>query len=242
MWGALADRGLRVLNTAAPGSNLVAAQRLRLLPGKGKQLGDACLIAGGQTVVATVFSVKAATGSPAAGGAIVEFSARTGRIVRTLRTQPHGGNLNVVAVDPSVSAQHFLAATPGFGRFDNGKFTSLPPPSPDKLAVAWQPGVAQPAAGAGTSPAAASWAAIRPGTSGDQRTKAKPGARRVRSAGSLRPHPGEIPRQPARGRRRGNIPGTSQANGPDETGDSETADPAATEGESGDRYGGTRPR
>jgi len=119
------DRGLYVLNTTAPGSNLMAARRLF----RGTGLGlDAYLTAPGRTVIADMDAGPPSPGAPLNDGypSIVEYSARTGHLIRTLYGPPRTATpagYGVVSADPS--GKYLLVAAPHFGRLVNGKFTRL---------------------------------------------------------------------------------------------------------------------
>lgn len=128
LWNAHAgvpDRGLYLLNTAAPGSNLMAARRL--IRGAGVGL-DAYLTANGQAVIADMAAPDRMPGAPLnySYPSIVEYSARTGHLIRTLYGPPHAptaAGYSVVSVDPS--GKYLLVSAPHFGRLINGKFTPL---------------------------------------------------------------------------------------------------------------------
>lgn len=119
------NRGLYILRTTAPGSNLMAARRL--FKGTGEGL-DAYLTAAGQTVIADM-DAPDRTGASLTDGypSIVEYSARTGHLIRTLYGPPRRAtpaDYGVVSVDPTGK---YLLVTIGrrFGRLVNGKFTRL---------------------------------------------------------------------------------------------------------------------
>lgn len=118
------DAGLYVLKTTAPGSNLMAARR----PFRGIGTGlDAYLTATGQTVIADMDTPDPTPGALHDGyPSIVELSARTGLLIRTLYGPPRiatPAGYGVVSVDPS--GKYLLVTTPNFGRLVNGKFTRL---------------------------------------------------------------------------------------------------------------------
>ena len=119
------DRGFYVLHATAPGSNLMAARRLF----RGTGLGlDAYLTAPGQTVIADMDAGPPPPGASLRDGypSIVEYSARTGHLIRTLYGPPRiatPAGYGVVSVDPS--GKYLLVAAPHFGRLVNGKFTRL---------------------------------------------------------------------------------------------------------------------
>jgi hypothetical protein len=126
MWnqdeGTAPDRGLYILHTNAPGSNLMAARRL--FEGTGI---DAYLTNPGRTIIADM-DAPDPTGATLNDGypSIVEYSARTGHPLRTLigpppKATPAG--YSVVSVDPS--GNYLLVTAPHFGRLVHGKFTRL---------------------------------------------------------------------------------------------------------------------
>jgi hypothetical protein len=118
------DSGMYVLNTTAPGSNFMVARRLfRGIGGL-----DAYLTATGQTVIADMDAPDRTPGVTLEDGypSIVELSARTGHLIRTLYGPPRiatPADYGVVSVDPS--GKYLLVTTPHFGRLVNGKFTRL---------------------------------------------------------------------------------------------------------------------
>ena len=118
------DRGLYLLNTAAPGGDLMAARRL--FRGVGEGL-DAYLTADGQTVIAGM-DAPDPTGKTLVDGypSIVEYSVRTGHVIRTLYGPPRKATpagYGVVSSDPS--GKYLLVMAPHFGRLIDGKFTRL---------------------------------------------------------------------------------------------------------------------
>jgi len=118
------DRGLYILNTTAPGSNLMAARRF--FRGTGEGL-DGYLTIPGQTVIADMDPLDP-TGPTLNDGypSIVEYSARTGHLIRTLYGPPRQATpagYGVVSVDPT--GNYLLVTVPHFGRLVNGKFTRL---------------------------------------------------------------------------------------------------------------------
>ena len=118
------DRGFYLLHAAAPGHDLLAARRL--FKGVGAGL-DGYLTSNGRLVITEMFASDP-TGDSLTDGfpSIVEYSARTGHLVRTLygpprRATPAG--YDVAATDPS--GKYLLVTIRSFGRFVNGKFTRL---------------------------------------------------------------------------------------------------------------------
>jgi hypothetical protein len=131
------DRGLYVLDTATPDSNLMAARRL--FRGIGDGL-DAYLTNSGQTVIADMDASDHTPGAPMNDGypSIVEYSAQTGQVIRTLWGPPRKATpagCSVVSIDPS--GKYLLVITRHFGRLVNGKFTRLPLRAGTEPIAAW---------------------------------------------------------------------------------------------------------
>jgi hypothetical protein len=121
--------GLRLLDTATAGNDLMAASR-PILPGA-IRLGDiygAQIVPGGRTVIAVVEG----SGSKS----IVELAAGTGRVVRRLYGPVPAKRLPCGPAGPSPSAHHVLALCPHLVRIDNGRVTRLPV-SGFSLNIAW---------------------------------------------------------------------------------------------------------
>jgi hypothetical protein len=128
------DEGIRLLDTAAPGTSVLASRLV--IPAYGSiGLVDQPLISGDGSML---FGTVGATVPGAPTIAVMELSASTGQPLRTLlrvpaasargRPEPYCG---VLAAD--ASGQHVLLACGGrIGRSDNGRFTPLhwvyPPP------------------------------------------------------------------------------------------------------------------
>jgi hypothetical protein len=127
---------VRLLDTAAPGGNILAA---KVLAEDGHALGSiqtALLAPDGRSILVTTF--RNVPGGPGQGTAIVklaQLSVPGGRVARVYRTRsvPYHGSLQEITADVSCGAwavsaqgQHALASCPGFGRLDGGTFTPLP--------------------------------------------------------------------------------------------------------------------
>lgn len=133
--------GVRRLDAAAAGGNL-AAVPLIAFPAPVTDLESAMLTPGGGQVVTS--SCRA--GHHTATVRVAELSATDGRLVRVLRTQTARFPNDADAHDAVFSqcqvlsvagdGDHLLVQAFGFGRVDNGVFTSLPGTTPHVLPVA----------------------------------------------------------------------------------------------------------
>jgi len=126
--------GLWLLDTAAPGSDLLSGRRLVPASVGNDEVESAVLAPDGTKVIASVsydgiINVRRGT----VVGGIVELSARTGRPQRTLLAEraAHSrdagwyiGACDLVSAD--ATGQHLLVNCNRFGRLDHGRFTSLP--------------------------------------------------------------------------------------------------------------------
>jgi hypothetical protein len=139
--------GIRQLDTAVPGGNLLDS---RLIPGvAGRSIQSALVAPDGRDVIAsTCLDVKGpGDRSGTVTGQIVELSVLDGRLIRVLRTQtaryhaiggenPLDASCSVLSLDPT--GAHVLAVCFQLGRIDNGVFTALPgAPVPGRVAAAW---------------------------------------------------------------------------------------------------------
>jgi hypothetical protein len=136
--------GVRQLDIGAPGASLPAA-RLVAFPASVPDLESAMLAPGGGQVITS--SCRA--GHHSATVRVAELSATDGRLVRVLRTQTARYPNDADAQDAVISTcqvlsvadegDHLLVQAFGFGRIDNGVFTSLPGTTPRVLPVsaAW---------------------------------------------------------------------------------------------------------
>jgi hypothetical protein len=139
--------GIRELDTAAPGSDLLDS---RLIPGvSGPSITSALITADGRHVVASACPAHQGPGdrSGTVTAQIVELSLPAGRLIRVLRTQtaryhvfagenPLEAGCSVLAIDPT--GTHVLTVSFQLGRLDNGVFTALPGAGvPEAVAAAW---------------------------------------------------------------------------------------------------------
>jgi hypothetical protein len=144
--GAAVITGVRELDTAAPGSNLLAS-RLTGFPTATENLQSAVITSDGHDIVAS--SCRGGDHDTAVAR-IVELSAADGQLVRVLRTQTTrfanatdeqdalDESCAVLSVD--ATGQHALVQAFSFGRIDNGVFTALPGAPPSSVlfaAAAW---------------------------------------------------------------------------------------------------------
>ena len=147
--GAAVIVGVRELDAASPGGNLLAARLIpfgTVTPG----LGSAMIASGGREIVAAACHDTAPPGhQPGSVTAkIIELSAADGRLLRVLRAQTArytglggqdrlDGACAVLSVDPT--GNHVLVQDFAFGRIDHGVFTSLPGATPGVtfVAAAW---------------------------------------------------------------------------------------------------------
>jgi hypothetical protein len=141
--------GLWLLNTTAPGSNLMSGRRILPALVGSDAVQSAVLTADGSTVIASVSynGVDHVSRGTVVGG-LVELSARTGRPLRTLLAQdaPYSADpgdpgwyitsCGLVAAD--ATGRHLLVSCDSFGRLDHGRFTALPGvASQSAIAAAW---------------------------------------------------------------------------------------------------------
>ena len=142
--------GLWVLDTTAPGSNLMSGRRVIPAFTGGDDVQSAVLTPDGSAVIASV--IYDGTGHVGRGtvvGGIAELSAQTGRPLRTLLAEHapysagpkgHAGwyiaTCTLAAAD--VTGSHLLVSCDSFGRLDHGRFTALPGSAPQTaIAAAW---------------------------------------------------------------------------------------------------------
>jgi hypothetical protein len=141
--------GLWLLNTTAPGSNLMSGRRMLPALVGSDDVQSAVLTPDGNTVIASVTydGVYHVSRGTVVGG-LVELSARTGRPLRTLLAQRAAYSADpgdpgwyitspgLVAAD--ATANHLLVSGDRFGRLDHGRFTALPGVAPQSaIAAAW---------------------------------------------------------------------------------------------------------
>ena len=141
--------GLWLLDTTAPGDNLMAGRRILPAHVQSDTVQSAMLTPDGRTVIASVVydGVDNVTRGTVVGG-LVELSARTGRPMRTLLAEraAHSadpGNPGWYIVPPvlvaaDATSNHLLVSSDRFGRLDHGRFTALPGVAPQSaIAAAW---------------------------------------------------------------------------------------------------------
>ena len=141
--------GLWVLDTTAPGSNLMSGRRIVPEFVGGDAVQSAVLTPDGSTVIASVtYDGTGHVGRGTVVGGIAELSARTGRPLRTLLAEraaysadPGHPGWYITACDlPAADAtgNHLLVSCNSFGRLDHGRFTALPGATPHTaIAAAW---------------------------------------------------------------------------------------------------------
>jgi hypothetical protein len=140
--------GLWVLDTAAPGHDLLSGHRVVPLVAGGDTIDYAQLTTAGTVIAAVSYNGIAHVGRGTVVGGIVELSARTGRPLRTLLAehaaysadpgQPgwYIGSCLLAAADRT--GTHLLVSCDRFGRLDRGRFTALPGAAPQSaVAAAW---------------------------------------------------------------------------------------------------------
>jgi hypothetical protein len=141
--------GLWVLDTTAPGGNLMSGRRIVPEFTGGDDVQSAVLTPDGSTVIASV--IYDGTGHVGRGtvvGGIAELSAQTGHPLRTLLAERAAysadpghpgwyiGACDLAAADATGS--HLLVSCDSFGRLDHGRFTALPGSAPQTaIAAAW---------------------------------------------------------------------------------------------------------
>lgn len=141
--------GLRVLDTTAPGSDLMSSRLILPTTAGGNIVDSAVLSSDGTTIDAAVsYGGVSHLGRKTVVGGIVEISARTGHSIRTLLTEhaahssdPHNpgwyiGQCQLFSAD--ATGNHLLVSCDRFGRLDGAWFTALPGAAPQTaVATAW---------------------------------------------------------------------------------------------------------
>jgi len=141
--------GLWVLDTTAPGSNLMSGRRVMPEFTGGDDAQSAVLTPDGSTVIASVtYDGTGHVGRGTVVGGIAELSAQTGHPLRTLLAEHAAnsadprhpgwyiGTCDLAAADATGS--HLLVSCDSFGRLDHGRFTVLPGSAPQTaIAAAW---------------------------------------------------------------------------------------------------------
>ena len=141
--------GLWLLDTTAPGDNLMSGRRILPAHVGSDTVQSAVLTPDGSRVIASVVydGVYHVSRGTVVGG-LVELSARTGRPLRTLLAEraAHSadpGNpgwyiTSPVLVAADATGNHLLVSSDRFGRLDHGRFTALPGVAPQSaIAAAW---------------------------------------------------------------------------------------------------------
>ena len=144
--GAAVITGVRELDTAAPGGNMLAS-RLTGFRTATENLQSAVITSDGRDIVAS--SCRGGDHGTAMAE-VVELSAADGQIVGVLRTQTtrfpnatDGQNAldeSCAVLSADATGQHVLVQAFSFGRIDNGVFTALPGAPPSSVlfaAAAW---------------------------------------------------------------------------------------------------------
>ena len=136
---------VRVLDTAAPGRNVLSARVLAAGGGKLGFIQTAFAAPRRGPIIASAFRNSPAAGrSGTATVRLVALSARTGQVIKVLaaRTVRYRGLRQQNQADAScqvlgldATGQHALVDCPGFSRLDHGQLTRLP--GPGVLAAAW---------------------------------------------------------------------------------------------------------
>ncbi|HET7246547.1 MAG TPA: hypothetical protein VFJ07_17100 [Streptosporangiaceae bacterium] len=140
--------GLWVLDTAAPGHDLLSGRRIVPAETGGDAIQYAQLTPGGTVIAAVTYDGTAHVSRGTVVGGIVELSAGTGRPLRTLLAEHAAysadpgdpgwyiGSCLLAAADHT--GRHLLVSCDRFGRLDRGRFTALPGAAPQSaLAAAW---------------------------------------------------------------------------------------------------------
>jgi hypothetical protein len=139
--------GIRQLEVAAPGSNLLDSRLIRGVAGR--SVYSALVAPDGREVIASTCRDVAGPGdrSGTVTGQIVELSVPDGRLIRVLHRQtaryhviggenPLDASCSVLSLDPT--GTQVLAVCFQLGRIEGGVFTALPgAPVPEWVAAAW---------------------------------------------------------------------------------------------------------
>jgi hypothetical protein len=122
----------RLLNVSSPSGSLIANSRLISPPPVYGHFSSpaALLTPDGTGLISTEYSARGYLGHETVTMKLVEFSARTGHVLRVFRTVTQVMSMdddNICGVESvAPEGSHFLVQCPGFGRLDNGRFTPLP--------------------------------------------------------------------------------------------------------------------
>jgi hypothetical protein len=141
--------GLWLLDTTAPGDNLMAGRRILAAHVGSDTVQSAVLTPDGSRVIASVVydGVDHVNRGTVVGG-LVELSARTGRPLRTLLAERAAHSADPgnpgwyitppVLVAADATGNHLLVSGGRFGRLDHGRFSALPGVAPQSaIAAAW---------------------------------------------------------------------------------------------------------
>jgi hypothetical protein len=141
--------GLWLLDTTAPGDNLMSGRRILPAHVGSDIVQSAVLTPDGSRIIASVVydGVDHVSRGTVVGG-LVELSARTGRPLRTLLAEQAAHSADPgnpgwyitppVLVAADATGNHLLVSDDRFGRLDHGRFTALPGVAPQSaIAAAW---------------------------------------------------------------------------------------------------------
>jgi hypothetical protein len=137
VWGDDLGSGYYLLDVGNPAAGLLSHKIINGWNGR-RMIYFAAMGGPAQTVIASVIVPAGTHPQPGDQGypAIVEYSARTGRELRTLYGPAHDdGQYPLDAVDPS--GQHVLISTPWLTRIDHGVATRLAVPRSAYVNAAW---------------------------------------------------------------------------------------------------------
>jgi hypothetical protein len=154
-WEGRSQPGYRLLSVTGPGGNLMASRPIASPRAEPTHYTPAALVtANGRTVFTTnVKNIPDGHGTDTVVAKVIELNARTGKLLRVLRTVTMRGvptnpdlansassldqECNVLSLAPS--GVHLLVACDAFGRLDGSVFTRLPGfPSPSHSGVSQQ--------------------------------------------------------------------------------------------------------
>ncbi len=144
--GARAAAGLWLLDTSAPGTDLLSGRRLLQQRVGPDEVQSALISPDARTIIASVtYNGTTRLSRSTVIGGIVEVSARTGRPLRTLLAvhaafSRDAGWYMTGCLSPAIDAtgNHLLVSCDQFGRLDRGRFTALPGAAPQTaVAATW---------------------------------------------------------------------------------------------------------
>jgi hypothetical protein len=139
--------GLWLLDTTAPGGDLMSGRRILPAQVGSDTVQSAVLTPDGTKVIASVnYTGTGFIGRGTVVGGLAELSARTGRPLRTLLAEHAAYSADsghpgwyitaCVLVAPDTTGNHLLVSCDSFGRLDHGRFTHLPGVAPQSAIVA----------------------------------------------------------------------------------------------------------